>query len=97
VAGGGSSQNSGSFTYTVNGDGTFTIQPGTAMGTALTGGRAGQTSTTTGQPAIKGHISKNGMTLTGGTDTPSVETIMWSNGDTFDRICHRSQVLISLQ
>jgi hypothetical protein len=87
-----------SFTYTVNGDGSFTADPvpGTFNGTVTAGPRATQTYTISNQPTLTGLISNNGATLTAATLTPQIETIKFSNGDTFQRICHRSRVLIKL-
>jgi hypothetical protein len=88
-----------SFTYTVNGDGSWTSSAvgGTLTGTVKTGPRTGQTFTISNFPGFSGLISRNGSTLTVATLDPTVETITYSNGDSFQRICHRSRVLIKLQ
>ena len=87
-----------SFTYTVNADGTFTVDtvPGTFLGTALIGSRAGQTQTIVNRATLTGLISKSGDTLTIATLTPRVTTSTWSNGDVLIQVCNRSGVLIKL-
>jgi hypothetical protein len=103
--GAGSSYFSYSFTYTVNGDGswTATMVPGSYTETFVTGGRAGQTATLDSLPPVTGLISQDGKTLilvvdplSGGAFVPTVETVTYSNGDVWPQICHRSRVLISL-
>jgi len=93
------------FTYTVNGDGswTATMVPGSYTETFVTGGRAGQTATVNAIPQVTGLISQDGKTLilvadplSGGAFVPTVETVTYSNGDVWPQICHRSRVLISL-
>ena len=93
-----SSDSSASFTYKVNADDSFTVTnvPGTDKGTVLTGPRKGQTFTVANLSTATGLISDNGKTLTTSTLTPGVETITYSNGNVFHRICHRSRVLIKL-
>lgn len=88
-----------SFTYTVNGDGSFsaTMVPGSYTETFLTGGRAGQTATVDAIPPVVGLISQDGATLILAHITPKVETVTYSNGDVWPQICHRSRVLIKLQ
>jgi hypothetical protein len=89
-----------SFTYTLNGDGTFTIDtvPGTFLGEALIGTRAGQSLTVANRPTLTGLISRTGDTLTVATLTPKVQTNTWSTGgvvnDRLIQVCHRSAVLI---
>src|SRR6266481_1102356 len=93
------SRNGGaSFTYTVNADGSFTVEnvPGTNKGAIVTGARAGQTFTLENVPTVTGLISENGKTLTSAGLTPGVEIITYSNGDVAHRICHRSRVYIKL-
>jgi hypothetical protein len=93
------------FTYTVNGDGSWTSDavPGTFSGAITSGPRTGQTFTLTSFPTVSGLSSKNGRTLIAVVDplmsgafVPTVETITFSNGDSWQRICHRSRVLIDL-
>jgi hypothetical protein len=93
-----SSHGTVSFTYTVNPDGSFTINnvPGSNVATILTGPRAGQTSLLENVPTTTGLISKDGKTLTTANLTPGVETQKFSNNDTELRICHRSRVFIKL-
>jgi hypothetical protein len=96
---GASSENfSFSFTYTINGDGSWssTMVPGSYSGTIVTGGRAGQTYTIDALPPLTGLISQNGQTLLVAHTAPTVETLTFSNGDVWPRICHRSRVLINL-
>lgn len=81
------------FTYTVNPDGSWTsdMVPGSYTGTFVTGPRTGQTYTTT-IPELSGLIGSFGQTLTASNLTPTVEIQIFSNGDVWPRICHRSRV-----
>jgi hypothetical protein len=90
-----SSTFAGTFTYTVNTDGTFTTTSTDTHGTILTGPRAGQTFTV---DLIQGTglIGKDARSLTLATTTPNVETITYSNGNAFTRICYRQRVLIKM-
>ena len=94
----GSSTFTFNFTYTINGNGTFTaaMVPNTYKETFKTGPRTGQTATIYVIPAFDGAISQNAQTLLVAYSTPTVETITYSNGDVWPRICHRSRVLIML-
>jgi hypothetical protein len=93
----GSDDFSFSFTYTVNGDGSWTSKViGVETGTIKTGPRAGQTFTISNSPTSTGIISNNGSTLTLATLDPTVEIVTFSNGDVHKRICHRSRVFIKL-
>jgi hypothetical protein len=98
------------FTYTVNGDGswTATMVPGSYTETFVTGPRAGQTAMVN-LPQVTGLISQDGKTLilvadptiappdpNAGAFVPQVETVIYSNGDVDPQICHRSWVLIKL-
>jgi hypothetical protein len=103
--GAGSTTFSYSFTYTINGDGSWTASmvPGTYAESFVTGARAGQTATIDSIPQISGLISQDGKTLIlvadpihAGAFVPTVETVTYSNGDVWPQICHRSRVLISL-
>jgi hypothetical protein len=91
-----------SFTYTVNGDGswTATMVPGSYTETVVTGPRAGQTATVDAIPPITGLISGDGKTLIAAHTTPTVETKTFMNGDIVGdvepAICHRSRVFINL-
>jgi hypothetical protein len=86
----------GSFTYVVNPDDTFeTKMVGPLTGKFLTGPRTGQT-TSVDRPPMLGLINKNGDTLTVAHVVPEVETVIFSNGDVWPRICHRSRVLIKM-
>jgi hypothetical protein len=89
------------FTYTVNPDGSWTanVVPGSFKGTFLTGPRSGppaQTFTVVNFPELSGLIGTFGQTLTVATLTPTVETTIYSNGDVFPKICHRSRVLTNM-
>jgi hypothetical protein len=89
------------FTYTVNPDGSWTadVVPGTYKGTFLTGPRSvptAQTFTVSNFPELSGLIGTFGQTLTVATLTPTVETTIYSNGDVFPKICHRSRVLTNM-
>lgn len=85
------------FTYTVNSDDTWTttMVPGSFSGLVLTGPRTGQTFTNTVPPLV-GLIGKERKSLTVASLTPAVEAVVFNNGDTFTRICHRSRVLIQM-
>jgi len=86
----------GSFTYVVNSDDSFDTQmAGLLTGTVLAGPRTGQT-TSVDRPPLTGLISKDGNTLTLASVVPAVETVTFSNGDVWPRICHRSRVLIKM-
>jgi hypothetical protein len=87
---------SASFTYKVNSDDTFEVAlAGPLTGTILTGPRTGQTFTIDTIP-LMGLINKNGDTLTVASVVPTVETVTFSNGDVWPRICHRSRVLTKM-
>ena len=83
-------------TYQVATDRSFTLQTTALTGTILTGPRAGQTFTITNFPDLVGIMSQDHKTLTLAHHEPAVETQSYSNGDVFDRICHRSRIAISL-
>ena len=90
------------FTYTVNADGSFTSEtvPGTFHGTFLQGPRAVpvvQTFTIADFPPFVGLISSDAKTLTLAHVAAAVETISFSNGDVWPRICHRSRTAIKLR
>jgi hypothetical protein len=86
----------GAFTYVVNSDDTFDTQMvGPLTGTFLSGPRAGQT-TSVDRPPMTGLISKDGNTLTLASVAPAVETVVFSNGDVWPRVCHRSRVHIKM-
>jgi hypothetical protein len=103
----GSSDFSFKFTYTVNGDGswTATMVPGSYAQTHLTGPRShfnpanlvDQTSTVDAIPPVTGMVSQDGKTLIAAHVTPKVETHTYSNGDVWPQICHRSRVFIKLR
>jgi hypothetical protein len=86
-----------SFTYVVNPDGSWTSQmvPGSFSGTFVTGPRTGQTFTTT-IPEFSGLSGHHARVLTAANLTPTPEIQIFSNGDVFPRICHRSRVYIQL-
>jgi hypothetical protein len=86
------------FKYTVNGDGSWssTSVPNTYVGTFVGGPRTGQTDKIDAIPPINGMISQDGNTLTGAHTAAAVETITFSNGDVWPRICHRSRIYINL-
>jgi hypothetical protein len=91
-----SNAHSAPFTYVINSDDTFDVQlSGPSTGTFLTGPRAGQTFSVDAAPRT-GLISKDGNTLTMASVVPTVETIAYSNGDVWPRICVRSSVLVKM-
>jgi hypothetical protein len=80
----------------INSDDTFDTQMvGPITGTFLSGPRTGQTSSFD-RPPLTGLISKNGDTLTLASVVPAVETVTFSNGDVWPRVCHRSRVLFKM-
>jgi hypothetical protein len=92
------------FTYTVNGDGswTATMVPGTYTETFATGPRTGQTATVDAIPPVTGVISQDGKTLIAAHLAPSVETRTFFDangnpGDVWPEVCHRSREFIKLQ
>ena len=87
-----------SFTYTVNGDGTFTMQmtPGSYTGTFVAGPRTGQTYTVD-IPPFTGAMSVDSRNLVIATTEPTVETIKYSNGDVWPRICNRTRTMVRMQ
>jgi hypothetical protein len=90
------------FTYVVNVDGSWTsdMVPGTYMGTFVTGPRSTpsqQTYTIEKLPTLSGLTGVNGLTMTAAGLTPSVETHIFSNGDVWPMICHRSRMFTKLQ
>jgi hypothetical protein len=92
-----SSESTFSATYQVMGNTWTTVDvPGTYNGEILTGGRAGQTFTLNNVPTRTGMISQDVKTLTLASLDPQVETISFSNGDSFQRICQRSRVFVKL-
>ena len=95
-SGASSSTFSASFTYTVNSDDTFDVQlAGPLTGTFLTGPRTGQTFSID-TILLTGLISKDGNTLTLASVVPTVETITFSNGEVWPRICHRSRIHVKM-
>jgi hypothetical protein len=86
-----------SFTYAVNGDGSWTTDmvPGSYTGTILTGPRTGQTYSVD-KLSFVGLIGAGAKVLTAATVAPIVETVTYSNGDAWPRICHRSRVLVKM-
>jgi hypothetical protein len=93
-----------SFTYAVDNSGGFTsnLVAGSYNGTYSGGLRDGQTlSRPYADMPMTGLISNDGKTLTLASVTPTVETLVFSGGNplpgipsTYQRICHRSRVLI---
>ena len=94
-----SNRSTGSFTYTVNGDGSFTSNnvPGTSKGVFLSPpALAGQTFATENIPTVTGQISDNGKTLTTASLSPGVQTVISQNGSIQTRICTNSRVLTKI-
>jgi hypothetical protein len=87
-----------SFTYTVDGDGSWSsiMVPDTFTATYSSGPRNGQTFTVDAIPPFTGLISQDGKTLTVAHTAPTVEIHTHSNGDVFPQICIRSRVFIAL-
>ena len=79
------------------GDGSWKadLVPGSFAITFLTGGRAGQTATID-KVSLIGLIGAGAKVLTAATVAPIVETVTYSNGDAWPRICHRSRVLVKM-
>jgi hypothetical protein len=94
-----SSHSTGSFTYTVNGDGSFTSNnvPGTFKGVDLSPPAIkGQTFSIENLPTITGQISDNGKTITEADLSPVVQTVISQNGSIQTRICTNSRVLTKI-
>jgi hypothetical protein len=86
-----------SFTYTFNPNGTFaTSLSGPLSGTFLAGPRSGQTFSIPDLPQFLGVPSQDFSTIVLAEPAPMVETVTYSNGDVWPRICHRSRVLIRI-
>jgi hypothetical protein len=88
------------FTYTINAKGSFTATavPGSFTGNIQAGPRKGQTFTIANFPQLVGNAANGSTTLVLSTlAPPTVETVTFSNGDVWPRICHRSRVLLLLQ
>lgn len=87
-----------SFTYTVNRDGTFTMEmtPGSYAGTFVAGPRTGQTYTVD-IPPFTGAMGVESRDLVIATTEPTVETIKYSNGDVWPRICNRTRTMVRMQ
>jgi hypothetical protein len=84
-----------SFTYTFNPNGTFaTNLSGPLSGTFLAGPRTGQTFRIPDLPQLLAVPSQNFSTIVLAEPAPMVETVTYSNGDVWPRVCHRSRVLI---
>ena len=83
------------FTYTVDASGMLTTAfvPGSFSGSVLTGTRAGQTYVNQ-IPSITGQIGDDERSIVLSQPTTEIETVTFSNGDSFARICNRSRVLI---
>lgn len=86
------------FTYTVGPDGSLStsLVAGSFSGTALTGPRAGQTFVNE-VPMQSGFVGEGAQTIVLHEQVPTVESINFSNGDMFLRICNRSRTLIRLR
>lgn len=85
------------FTYQVAVDRRIRIHTPLVTGTVLSGSRAGQTFEITNFPDFVGLISQDHKTLTIAHDRAIVERQTYSNGDVFDRICHRSRIAFKLK
>jgi hypothetical protein len=87
-----------SFTYTLNGDDTFTsnVMPETFEGTTTVGFGAGSTFTIENLPPLTGQISKDHKTIIEASLTPGVEMVILQNGTTSNRICTNSRVLTKM-
>ena len=88
-----------SFTYTVNPDGSWdsAMVPGSYSEIFTAGPRTGQTAIVDAIPPVHGMVSQDGKTLIAAHLDPVVETHVFSNGDAYPEICHRSRVFIKLQ
>jgi len=90
-------KNAYSITYTVNADGSWStdLVPESFTATFVAGTRAGQTSTLDKLSQV-GLIGEDAKTLMLASVDAVVETQIFSNGDVLPRICHRSNVLVSM-
>jgi hypothetical protein len=83
-----SSTVTGHSTYTVAADGKFEIKSPNVTGTVLNGPRTGQTFVID-EVDLAGYVSAdNSVTIS--SRPIAIETITYSNGDTWQRICHSS-------
>ena len=80
------------FTYTVSPDLTVNVITPVVTGTVLTGGRATQTVTITHVPPFTGFVSEGLDSLTLAHAAPGIEHHHFSNGDSDQRICHRTRI-----
>jgi hypothetical protein len=97
--GAGSDDFSFSVTDVQNPDGSFTsnMVPGSFSGTFLTGPRAGQTYSIDNIPPFLIIAEHHSGALIAAHLAPAVETVTYSNGDIWPRICHRSRVLLRME
>ncbi len=100
-----------SFTYTIADDGTLTVTFTSLDGQLLTGPSAGFVFTLVraggigGPPPLTGRISRDGKTVLLSSATPednatalsaAEETVQVKNGPSFQRICYRTRVFVSV-
>ena len=81
----------GTFTYEVAPDGTISTADDTLQN-ILAGPRTGQSATNSF--SLTGRASHNRHSLILATDASQIETVVISNGDVQERICHRSRTLV---
>jgi len=97
--GGGSSAYPVSFTYSFADDGTLTVEFAQINGTLLTGALAGYKFSVS-PPPLSGRIARDGGTMLLSNTGPTVETLTISPAPnhffSFQRICHRTRVLIAI-
>ena len=92
TASGSSASFSFNFTYTIAPGGalSLTMVPGTFSGSVLTGPRAGQ-SYVNAIPFQTGQIGDDARSIVISQPVPAVETVTFSTGDSFARVCNRSR------
>jgi hypothetical protein len=79
--------------YVVGAGHIVTVTATNAKGKFFAGPRTGQTFVIN-KYVLFGHVSSDGSRITLATPSPAVETITFSNGDSFERVCHRSAVVL---
>lgn len=85
-------------TYTLDGNGGFTMQsvPGTTTGSVQSGARAGQTFAVNSSHVWSGLIGKGGKQIVMATSLPYLDVLSYSNGDVWPRMCNATRTLIQL-
>jgi hypothetical protein len=90
-----SSHGTGTVTYTIDKkNSAILLTISDLKGTVDAGPRAGQTFTVDSF-GVAGFFSKTGKFVELSTETPTVETVTYSDGTTLKRLCHRNTVIVN--